>query len=424
MQKLTLTTILCSSVVLTGCNYKTTYQRDRGGEAVSYGQSVEIPERGFPNDATISDYENRKLSFTRRLIGNGNAYVIEPKGNAVQFRKTPNPKSASIEQELAEGFFFSYLYYDNGVIMYDGVSKSGRFDRDITDETLFFTHSTGKTIVSYIVGHAICKGYIDSIDEPVDWPMMSETLYQGQPLINLLNMAAGDAHLVDKDTTRLVSGSYAHHRDIGHDTIAHYLKGTTRKGSGVRYNNMLTDIIASYVAHKAGDNYDELLREIFQEKVKIEHPILFELHRKSFTDGDLSPYYGQLQTRASYSFQTTRIDLLRVAIAMMEDYQQDTCVGQYLKDVQKRAQHWPKYKPNRDNDHFWLLNYARSYGGQGYWDFYGMNGRNILGTDGRNGQHFLIDFDNSRIVATYSASIGFDVRHFILNTIRDGKVPN
>ncbi|NRP27485.1 hypothetical protein XMD420_001089 [Marinobacterium sp. xm-d-420] len=414
---------LCSSFLLTGCNYKATYQRDRGGDAVSYGSSNEIPERVFPNDATISDYEDRKQAFTQRLIGNGNAYIIEPKGNAVSFPEKPNPPSASLEQELAEGFFFSYLFYDSGVITYNGIAEAGRFSRDIDDKTLFFTHSTGKTIVSYIVGHAICGGYIDSVDEPIDWPMMKETLYQGQPLIHLLNMAAGDSHLVDKNSTRLRSGSKKHHRDMGHDTIAELLKGTVSSGNSVRYNNMLSDIIASYVAYKVGDDYDELLRSIFQDKVKIQNPILFELHRKSFTDGVFSPYYGQSQTRASYSFQTTRKDLLRIAIAIMEDYQNNTCVGQYLKEVQTRAQHWPKYNPNRDKDHFWLMNYARSYGGQAYWNFYGMQGRNILGTDGRNGQHFLIDFDNSRIVATNSASIGFDVRHFILNAIKDGKIP-
>lgn len=414
---------IITAVFLAGCNYSTTYQQDRGGEAVSYGRSVEIPERVFPNDATISDYEDRKYLFTAKLKNNGNAYIIKPKGNARRLPESPNPPSTSLEQELAEGFFFSYLYWDNGEIIYNGVAKKGRFRADIDDDTLFFTHSTGKTIVSYIVGHAICEGYINSIDEPLNWPMMSQTLYQGQPLINLLNMAAGDSYLVDKASTRLVSHSYIHHRDMGHDTIASFLEGTTKKGNSVRYNNMLTDIIASYVAFKVGDDYDNLLLNIFQEKVRIENEILFELHRKTSIGGMLSPYHGKLETRASYSFQMTRKDLLRVAIAMMEDYQNDTCVGKYLKAVQSRAMSWPKYNPNRDKDHFWLLNYARRYGGQAYWDFDGMMGRNILGTDGKNGQHFLIDLDNSKIVVTNSAAIGFDVRHFILNAIKNGEVP-
>jgi hypothetical protein len=253
--------------------------------------------------------------------------------------------------------------------------------------------------------------------------MFSETLYQGQPLINLLNMAAGDTHLLNKETTRLLVQKDYHSRDIGLDTIAEYLKGTQAKHHNVKYNNMLTDIIASYLVFKAGDDYDELIREVFQDKVKIENEVLVELHRPSLTNGTHSPYHGELQTRMTYSFQFTRLDLLRVAVAMMEDYQQNTCVGQYLKEIQARAQQWPKYDPLRTTNHFWLLNYARKYGGQTYWDFYGMGDRNILGTDGLHGQHILIDLDNSKIVVTNSASVGFDIRHFILNAIRDGTIP-
>lgn len=413
-----------SAAALVGCNgsYVKSYQKDRGG-AASFVLGVELGDNTSPNDATISLAEDIKLRFTSALKDNGNAYVIEPKGNAVNFPEESNPQSASLEQELAEGFILSYLFYDNGVIKYDGVAKPGRFSRDIDDQTMFFTHSTGKTIVSYIVGHAICEGYISSVDEPIDWPMFSETLYQGQPLKSLLDMSAGDSYLYDRSTVRLLAAGGNHHREIGQDTSAYYLKGTVAKGSSVHYNNALTDIIASYVAYKVGGNYDELLRYIFQDKVKIENEVLFELHRKSWTNGSKSPYYGDMQTRASYSFQLTRKDLLRVAVAMMEDYQKGTCVGNYLKDVQARAKPWPKYNPTNRRNHFWLLNYARDYGGQIYWDFYGMSGRNILGTDGRNGQHFLIDLDNSKIVVTNSANVGFDIRHFVLNAIKNGEVP-
>ena len=79
------------------------------------------------------------------------------------------------------------------------------FDRDIDDKTLFFTHSTGKSIISYIVGHAICEGYISSVNEPINWPLMKNTLYDGQPLINLLNMNAGDKHTVNPRSSRVMA---------------------------------------------------------------------------------------------------------------------------------------------------------------------------------------------------------------------------
>ena len=181
-------------------------------------------------------------------------YTISPKGNAEPFKSIKNIKSEILEKQLAKGYILSYLFYDDGTIKYNGVPESGRFDRDIDDQTLFLTHSTGKSIVSYIVGHAMCAGHIDTVDEPVNWPLMSNTLYHGQPLINLLNMNAGDKHTVNERASHVV-GSNNHHRDMDHISIAKLLKGTERKGDKLFYNNVLTDIIASYVAHRAGDDY-------------------------------------------------------------------------------------------------------------------------------------------------------------------------
>ena len=70
-----------------------------------------------------------------------------------------------------------------------------------------------------------------------------------------------------------------------------------------------------------------------------------------------------------------------------------------------------------------MHNYAKKYGGQFYFDFHKMDGCNIIGTEGFNGQNILIDLDNSRIVATQSAATAWDQRTFMLNVIHDGKLP-
>ena len=122
----------------------------------------------------------------------------------------------------------------------------------------------------------------------------------------------------------------------------------------------------------------------------------------------------------------TRLDFLRVAEAMMKDFQNKTCVGNYLRESQEQAKKWYKYRPTTSsmkNPHFWIHNYAKKYGSQFYFDFYKMNNRNIMGTEGYNGQNMLIDLDNSKIVVTNSAATGWDVRKFILNVIRDGELP-
>lgn len=415
---------VATAMLLAGCqSVPTIPQTDPGGKAVRYnGRHQELPQNVRPNDATISLYQEERLDLIRYRDLEGRLYKIKPKGNAVDYQEQPNKSSGALDTALTTGYLFSYLYYENGTIKYNGKAMDGRFERNIDDEMPFFSHSTGKSITSYIVGHAICDGYISSMDEVIDWPMMSQTLYQGQPLRNLLNMSAGDRHTVDKVSTR-VMGSAAHHRNMGLDTIAASLEGVAKRGNEVFYNNFLADIIANYIVFRAGDNYDELMRKIFQDKVKIKYPVSYEKHAATLTNGKRSSYYGQLQSQASYSYFMTRLDFLRVAEAMMKDYQNQTCVGLYLKEAQKQAKSWPGYRPNDDNAKLWIHPYAKRYGAQFYFDFRGMSDRNIMATEGYNGQNMMIDMDNSRIVVTNSAATAWDQRVFMLNVIKDGELP-
>jgi len=398
-------------------------QDDPGGKAVIYNAPYqELPESARPNDATISLYQERRLDLINRRREQGRLYTIKPIGNSADFAIEPNKSSETLDTALSTGYLFSYLYYEKGTIKYNGRSKDGRFKTNIDDAIPFASHSTGKSINSYIVGHAICDGYISGLDEVINWPMMSRTLYQGQRLRNLLNMSAGDKHIVDEGSTR-VNGSKTHHRDMGLDTIAAMLEGTEKRGDAVFYSNFLADVIANYVVFKAGNKYDELMKKIFQEKVRIEFPVSYEKHQATLTNGERSPYFGNLQTQASYSYYMSRMDFLRFAEAMMRDYQNQTCVGKYLREAQTQAKQWPKYRPQWEKASLWLHNYAKSYGAQFYFDFYELDGRNVMATEGYNGQNIMIDMDNSRIVVTNSAATAWDQRIFLLNVIRDGKLP-
>ena len=41
---------------------------------------------------------------------------------------------------------------------------------------MFKSHSVGKSVVSYVMGHAICEGYIESVDSRVnEWPILQNT---------------------------------------------------------------------------------------------------------------------------------------------------------------------------------------------------------------------------------------------------------
>jgi CubicO group peptidase (beta-lactamase class C family) len=412
--------VVVGALAITGCKSASLPQTNPGGPVTIHSWSSELPIGPRPNDATISFYENRKLEHIRKRKAEGNTYSILPKGNATPFKQVANPASSILKKQLANGYILSYLYYEDGVIKYNGKAADGRFEKNINDETWFRTHSTGKSIVSYIVGHAICEGYISSADEIIDWPMMRDTLYQGQSLQDLLNMQAGDRHVVNSDSSKLAGLDYLH-RDMGMDTIAHFLAGSKKGSQEVFYNNILSDIIASYVAFKAGDKYDELMHKVFQDKVKIQHEVMYEKHQMRHHPVAASEYHGTAQTRASYSFFITRMDLLRVAEAMMKDYQSQNCVGQYLKKSQQQANSWPKYRSNFRG--LELSSFAKRYGSQFYFDFEGMRNRNIMATEGKNQQNIMIDMDNSRIVVVNSAATAWYQEPFILDVIRNGKLP-
>ena len=93
----------------------------------------------------------------------------------------------------------SYLYFQDGHILIDEISPKERLGEFINNETKFYSMSMSKSVVSYILGHAICDGYIDGVDARVnDWPTIKDSLYHDQKLINFLNMSTGDQKYIDE----------------------------------------------------------------------------------------------------------------------------------------------------------------------------------------------------------------------------------
>ena len=124
----------------------------------------------------------------------------------------------------------------------------------------------------------------------------------------------------------------------------------------------------NYTKYKTGDDYDKLLNKIFIDKVKIKHSILFSILADSYEkDGNRHP-----------NISASRYDWLRIAKAIMDDYQNDTCVGKYLKEIHKRR--IPKnYGGHKTEPEF---NRTKSYGGQFHMDYPGLKNRIVFGMGG------------------------------------------
>ena len=155
----------------------------------------------------------------------------------------------------------SYLFYEKGNIRYDYISPKNRIGFIYNNSTPYLSNSIGKSFVSYILGHAICEGKIAGINTKVnDWPLIKDTLYYNQSLLNLINMAANDDNYVDDMKGMKSSGRWYNIHSIK-SFAERELKGSKQSSNFNRkynYNGFLTNIIMNYIVHKTDYKFEEL----------------------------------------------------------------------------------------------------------------------------------------------------------------------
>lgn len=371
----------------------------------------ELPQRLNPcaNDKTLNFYYSRWLGER-----NGLRYTVPASAKPSELSSSLQ-ESKFLEKQLKHNGTLSYLYYQDGKIIFDKLAPQSRFQFTLNNETEFRSNSIGKSVVSYLVGHAICEGYIKSLDETLNsWPVLHKTLYSNLPLIDLMNMRAQDQHVVTEQDGFLKSGRWFNPVSIKSAASLELVNTQPNKNRIYNYNGFVTNIIMNYMIFKVGDDWPAFMNSVFKDKVKIENRFIFQ---KAWGPDENGVGW--------YSAYASRYDYLRIAISMMTDWQSDNCVGQYLKELAKRKEPMGKQ--------FWLFDlepknaranagFASHYGGQFYFDYKGMTKRNIFGMDGYGGQSVLIDMDNSRIVVVNATSTNYDWYELVYQPIKTGKL--
>ena len=336
-----------------------------------------------------------------------NWYEVKPSKKPYEF-KFNLIEDKFVKKQMKTKGIMSYLYFQDGHILIDEISPKERLGEFINNETKFYSMSMSKSVVSYILGHAICDGYIDGVDARVnDWPIIKDSLYHDQKLIDFLNMSTGDQKYIDefKDGT----SAFAYEGNSISMTMSLFFKGSVKSKSSYNYNGFVTQLIINYIKHKTGDDYEKLLNKIFADKVKIKYSIL-----PTFSGGSGQ---GKLHPNLSAS----RYDWLRIAKAIMDDYQNDTCVGKYLKEIHKRR--IPKGSKEKKEPEF---NRTKSYGGQFHMDYPGLKDRVVFGFGGYGGNAILIDVEKSRIVVLNSLHYNnkkfkYNHKKLLIDPIKNGK---
>ena len=311
----------------------------------------------------------------------------------------------------------SYLLFEDNKIKID--------EHDLpfyikSNKGLLPSHSIGKSLVSYVTGYAICDGYIDNINVKLDdWSTVKGTLYEGQKLIDLLNMTAGDQKFIGERNFN----SDNKINDLNFFNVNVYsikdvmesgtLQNTKKSNPIYNYNALATNTIMNYTIFKVGDDYQKLLNKVFKEDAKIKDSVFFsKTIGRAYSDKEKGEY-------GRYSFYANRYDYLRISKSIMDHWNKDTCVGKYLKTIYE--QRINKSKKSYDGDRsgqFDVAMYTKKYGGQFHFDIIGLSKRKILGMSGFGGQNIIIDFERGRIIVVNSRDRHYNWKKIVLKKLK------
>jgi len=292
----------------------------------------------------------------------------------------------------------SYLLFEDNKIIID--------EEDLpyyikSNNGIMPSHSVGKSLVSYVLGHAICEGYIDNINITLnDWSVLDGTLYKGQKLIDILNMRAGDQKIIgeinfnsdngiqDKTGKRKLNVNTFPIKDVMKLKI---IQNSKKSKAVYNYNALATNLLMNYTIFKTGDDWEKLLHKVFNEHVRVKGNVWFHKtvkHNKNILPREIG----------RYSFYANRYDYLRIGKRILDDWNNDTCVGKYLKTIYDQRINKNRKGHNTQS----ASQYSKKYGGQFHFDIIGLSKKKILAMDGFGGQQLIIDFDSGRIIVVHS----------------------
>jgi len=376
-----------------------------------------IPEKNAkPNYDTLL-YELFRFNERPFKVQGVKKYEVEPSSNPYEF-SSELIDDKYIDKQLEKTALLSYLHFKDGKIIVDKISPNDRFGKFIKEDTKLRSMSVGRSMASYTLAHAICGGYIDSFDTRLnDWPLLENTLYYNQKLSDISNMNSGDHKYIEafefvnsKELDEKFRGSLDDHM-LSLKQYLFHLKNTKSSKPRFNYHSINSSIVLNYVLFKTGNDFEKILEKTFKDKAKIKNSVFF--YKTTFRP--------RKEGNANIMFYATRYDYLRIAKAMLDDWQNDTCEGKYLKDIFEN-------RINKDTKRIEALGgtsqwpYARGYAGQFQTHYTGINKkRAVMGMHGYGGQHVVIDFENSRIVVTNSIHENFNFKKIVYKPFKKDK---
>ncbi len=266
--------------------------------------------------AKLEEYFNRRQ------------YDLHDQFGAIEIKPAEAPRElANLQKPLPKGIksgtMFSFLYYDGEQIVHDWHSEK------VHDQLPILGLSMSKSVTSYLLGKALCSGLIDSLQDPLVKyvPELNGTYYANVRIIESLNMSAGDRKIYSGGSGG-AGGDWTHYigpifddRKAGVLELVGKMKNIKPpKKKRFKYTNVNTDLLAIVIDRVASAGIGEFASKVLAQPAGLEHVTQYK------TDPNSAPL-------AHGSFYATRYDWLRITIKINEDFNSDSCIGDYLRSV-------------------------------------------------------------------------------------------
>ena len=289
-----------------------------------------------------------------------------------------NKNTKKIDENIKKKSLLSVLYFDGQNIVVD--KKSSK----IQDKTKLYSFSISKSFLSYILGNVICNGDINSLDDKIsDYvPETKGTLYENSTFKDLINMKAGDTNFASRKAGSakfIYAGQVIQKKTVkGYLAESSNLK-TTKKV--FNYNNFLTDLVARAIDLKSSGGLKKAYQD-FANKAGTSSEMFF------ITDDSGWP----LLHGWTYA---TREDFLKLGIQVSKDWNSNTCIGDYLKNIDSMRD-----KSDDKNSEY-----------SGYFWFNKKNKLRHAQMRGHGSQQIHIDLENNRVLTYHSITGDYDNKY-------------
>ena len=291
--------------------------------------------------------------------------------NPIEFPNTAQP-NAAVRKMMKNSELLSVLYFDGNSITADEANK----EYNVSSTSKHYSMSISKSFVGYMLGHAICDGYIKNVLDPIDTyvPEAGGTVYQGESIRDLSNMTAKDA----KFYTSKDNGNRRYTQQVvnlkGTKPIVQLLarvKGVEQSSSKkFEYHNIKSDLVARAVDVSVPGGFGAFLSEKLSKPAGFSGDIHFLRDKQGWPVG-LSWFY------------LNRQDYLKFGIQVSKDWKAESCIGKYLRDAYA----------NR--------NKSKNYGSF-FWFESGQNDLPRVEMRGHGGQRVIINTNDSSVLTYLS----------------------